>query len=58
MTLKEICNNHSSCSTCPFLGLCTYMDGIPTDYVDVIDECITRAIIETAKELKENNNDD
>lgn len=49
MTIKELCKNHTTCDTCPYLPVCGDM---PADYESGDDLEVTNAIIETAKALQ------
>jgi 16S rRNA G1207 methylase RsmC len=52
MTIKELCNKHESCKTCPFNDACEWLDCNPPFRNDDDDDiAVTRSIIETAKML-------
>ncbi len=61
MTIRELCNKHPHCVNCPIIKLCPYIDfyDIPLNKINDRDnEIITKAIIETAKILLEDENYD
>jgi len=60
MTIKELCDNQiEGCKTCLFLDACTLLDcNPPFKYDEDDDKRITRSIIETAKLLQEDKNND
>jgi hypothetical protein len=60
MTIKELCDNQiEGCKTCPFLDTCTLLDcNPPFGFDEGDDNLITMSIIETARILQEDKNND
>lgn len=59
MTIKELCDNQEECETCSFADACKLLDCNPPFGFDKGDDnFITRSIIETAKLLQEDINND
>lgn len=56
MTIKELCCKYPICDNCPFNRLCSDALGDFND--DANNEAITKAIIETARILQEDKNND
>lgn len=59
MTIKELCINQECCETCPFVDACKLLDcNAPFGFYEEDNIAITRSIIETAKLLQEDKNND
>lgn len=59
MTISELCNNQNYCRTCLFHDACELLDvNAPFGFDEGDDNLITRSIIETAKLLQEDKNND
>ena len=58
MTIRELCINQEICGLCPFNDACTWLDcNAPYGFDEDVDKAITRSIIETAKVLQEDDDD-
>ena len=60
MTIKKLCKKYTECKECPFNNICN-LSVVIWCYIFKNDEnniAITNSIIETAKALQEEDNDD
>ena len=57
MTIKDLCNEHPKCKSCPFHLVCPIYCGswdiVPGDFNKEDNKAVTIAIIETARRLEE-----
>lgn len=53
MTIKELCAKHVRCSNCAFISVCAICDFSVITITEVEDRAFTKAIIETAKLLRD-----
>jgi hypothetical protein len=59
MTIKELCNKLDCCGNCPFKNACEWLDcNPPFENTEDVDKAITKSIIETARILQEDKNND
>lgn len=59
MTIKDLCNEHPKCDSCPFRLVCPNYGGswdiVPGDFNNDDNKAVTRAIIETARRLEQDH---
>lgn len=61
MTIRDLCSKHEKCHNWPFSDVCPFTDfwDKPLNELnDKSNEEVTKSIIETAKLLQEDNNND
>lgn len=59
MTIKELCEKCKRCTECPFSDACDYLNITTPNNLDMeLDFLVSQSIINTARILLEDNNED